>query len=168
MTPKIYDRAKIVYEENVQWGEHIVIDDFVFIVAKAETVLGDHVHIASFSSVTGGGVCHIGSYTAISSGVRIFTGTEDLRGDSLFGAEIPDEYRRPVRSFVVIGKHCLIGANSVILPGVTIPEGVVIGALSLVRMGSPLSPWGVYGGNPLRYLRDRPKGRILEMAAENG
>jgi acetyltransferase-like isoleucine patch superfamily enzyme len=51
---------------------------------------------------------------------------------------------------VVICKDAKIGANSVILPGVTIGEGVIIGALSLVKF-NVIS--GVWAGNPLRRIK---------------
>ncbi|MBI2013523.1 MAG: acyltransferase [Candidatus Colwellbacteria bacterium] len=38
---------------------------------------------------------------------------------------------------VVLKKNCKIGANSVILPGVTIGENAVIGAMSLVKSDIP-------------------------------
>jgi len=43
----------------------------------------------------------------------------------------------------------------VVLPGVTIGEGTVVGAFSFVRKS--LKPWGIYIGNPLRYVKKRSK-----------
>lgn len=166
MPAKVYPMAKLVYPENIVCGCGVVIDDFAFIVSKGPTQLGDFVHVASFTSITGGGECVVGAYSALSSGVRILTGTEDLSGESLFGAAIPVPYRNPIRSGVKIGKHCLIGANTVILPGAVIPDGVVVGAMSLVLQDSHLQPWSIYAGCPVRRLRTRPKGRVLELEAE--
>ena len=59
----------------------------------------------------------------------------------------------------------MIGANSVVLPGVVIPEGVVVGAMSLVLQDTVLKPWTIYAGSPVRALRARPSARILELAA---
>lgn len=160
----VYARARLCYPENIVLGDHVTIDDFVFVVAKNLVKIGSYVHIASFTSITGGGVFIINDYSTLSSGVRIFTGTEDLSG--MVGATIPEPYRKARRSYVHIGKHCMVGANSVILPGVTIPDGVVIGAMSLVLEDTELAPWAVYAGSPVRWLRKRKRERILELERE--
>jgi len=51
---------------------------------------------------------------------------------------------------VVIGQNVLIGANSTILAGVTIGDGAVIGAMSLVNRDVPAG--AVVGGVPIREL----------------
>ena len=161
--PTVYPLAKLVYIENIKFGLRVIIDDFVFIVAKLPVYLGDFTHIASYTSITGGGVFSLGDYSTLSSGVRILTGTEDIDTPGLLGSAIPEGYRKPLRSEVHIGRHCMVGANSVVLPGATIPDGVVIGAMSLVRENSKLSPWSIWAGNPLRHFRDRPRDKILAM-----
>lgn len=54
---------------------------------------------------------------------------------------------RPVR----IGRNAWIGFEAVILPGVTIGEGAVIGARSVVV--EPVPPFTVVAGNPARVVR---------------
>jgi galactoside O-acetyltransferase len=160
----VYPMAKLVYPENIVFGRNVIIDDFVFIVSKQATYLGDYTHIASFTSITGGGAFMLGACSTLSSGVRILTGTEELAEPSLLGAAIPAPYRTPIRSFVKIGKHCMIGANAVVLPGVNIPDGVVIGAASLVLEDAKLDPWGIYAGSPVKFIRKRPRDAILALA----
>ena len=165
-TVTIYELAKLVYPENIIFGHHVIIDDFVFIVAKKPVKIGNYVHIASFASITGGERFSIGDYSTLSSGARIFTGTEDVHGYSLLGAAIPAPYREPIRSHVLIGKHCMVGANSVILPGVTIPDGTVVGAMSLVLQDTILEPWGIYAGCPVRLLGSRSSMTIHALEAK--
>ena len=57
------------------------------------------------------------------------------------------------RAPITIGRFVVIGANSVVLPGVTIGEGAAIGAGSVVTRD--LEPWGVYIGNKKIRERDR-------------
>ncbi len=52
---------------------------------------------------------------------------------------------------VTIKRNARIGANSVILPGVTIGEDAVVGALSLVKDDVPASE--VWGGVPARRIK---------------
>ena len=162
----IYPWAKLVYPENITLGHHVIIDDFVFIVAKKPVKIGNYVHIASFASITGGEEFSMGDYSTLSSGARIFTGTEDVHGYSLLGAAIPAPYRKAIRLPVSIGKHCMVGANSVILPGVFIPDGVVVGAMSLVLQDTILAPWSVYAGCPVRLLRSQSSSVIRALEAE--
>lgn len=58
-----------------------------------------------------------------------------------------DEYRI---GDVVIGDEVMIGANSTILPGVTIGDGAVVSAATLVNRDIP--PGAFAGGNPVRII----------------
>jgi acetyltransferase-like isoleucine patch superfamily enzyme len=58
-----------------------------------------------------------------------------------------DKYRT---GQVIIGKGVLIGANTTILPGVTIGDGAVISACSLVNKDVPAG--GFVGGVPAKVL----------------
>jgi acetyltransferase-like isoleucine patch superfamily enzyme len=159
----VWPLAKIINSERISIGDSVIIDDFVLLSAGAGIRLGSFVHISSFSLVTGGGTLVMEDFAGI-SGSRVFTGTDDFLGGSLTGPTIPSEFRKPVRSFVHIGRHAVIGSNSVILPGVTIGEGATIGANSLVT--KDCDPWTVYVGSPARPLKPRPKDRILELETE--
>ena len=57
----------------------------------------------------------------------------------------------------------IIGAGTVVLPGVEIGEGTAVGAQGLVTRS--LEPWGVYAGCPVRRLKDRPQD-LLEQEAD--
>lgn len=52
---------------------------------------------------------------------------------------------------VIIGDGVLIGANTTILPGVTIGDGAVVAAGSIVHKDVPAGAF--VGGNPLRELK---------------
>lgn len=51
---------------------------------------------------------------------------------------------------IVVGNNVMIGAGSIILPGVIIEDNVIVAAGSVVTKN--LSGGGVYGGNPAKYL----------------
>lgn len=51
---------------------------------------------------------------------------------------------------IVIGDEVMIGANSTILPGVTIGDGAVVSAGTLVHKDVP--PGAFVGGNPMRVI----------------
>lgn len=69
-----------------------------------------------------------------------------------FGAVIlSHDMTRNLRLDTRIGARCFIGAHSIVLPGVSIGDGVVVGAGSVVTKNVP--PNVVVAGNPARILR---------------
>lgn len=55
---------------------------------------------------------------------------------------------------VKIGKNCLIGAHSVVFPGTTIGNNVVLGALSSTHVGQDLEAGWIYMGNPAQKFKE--------------
>jgi galactoside O-acetyltransferase len=161
---QIWPQAKIISPEVISIGDSVIVDDFVLLMGGRSTILGSFIHISSFTSVIGGGELVMEDFTTVSSGIRLFTGTDDFLGGSLVNSAIPHPYRLPIRTFVHIKKHAVVGANSVVLPGVTIGEGVAIGANSLVN--KDCEPWTIYYGSPAKPMRSRPKEKILELEAQ--
>ena len=154
----VYDGAKIIGRENIQFGSPVLVDDFTLIVARDPVILGDYVHIACFSSITGGERIEIGPFSAISQGARLLTGTDDFIHGGFGNSTVPTEYRNALRAPITVGRFCIVGANAVVLPGVSIGEGAVVGAGSVVTRD--LEPWGVYIGN--RRHRERDRDAVLE------
>lgn len=160
----IWSMTKIVSPEVISIGDSVIIDDFVFLMGGKKTTIGSFVHIASFTSIIGGGEFLMEDFAGLSSGVRVYTGNEDYLGGRLTNPAVPFPYRVPIRSYVRIKKHAIIGANTVILPPVVIGEGAAIGANSLVK--KDCKPWTIYVGSPAKELQPRPRERILELEAQ--
>ena len=59
-----------------------------------------------------------------------------------------------------LGEFSIVGAGSVIMPGVILAEGTSIGAMSLVVTNT--TSWSIYIGNPAKKLKDRKKD-LLEL-----
>lgn len=146
--------------ENISLGDHVRIDAFASIVASGPVTLGNHVHIASFSSLAGGEGITFGDFAGLSQGVQVYTRSDDYTGRHLTNPTVPAQFTGVKKGAVVLGRHVIVGAGTVILPGVTIGEGTAVGALSLVTKS--LEPWGIYHGNPAKFLRARSK-RLLEL-----
>lgn len=85
--------------------------------------------------------------------MTIYSGSDDYSGKSLTNPTVPKEFLNVTVKPVSIGRHVIIGAGSVVLPGVTIGEGASVGALSLVTKS--LEEWGVYMGAPAKRLKRR-------------
>ena len=158
---RIYGQARVLSPETISIGNSVIIDDFVFLAGGKSTTIGSFVHIAAFTSIVGGGELVMEDFAGLSGGVRIYTGNEDYLGGSLTNPAVPSPWRVAYRSAVRLGKHAIVGANSVILPDVELGEGAVVGANSLVTKSC--DPWTVYAGSPARPIKARPKERILAL-----
>lgn len=151
----ISDKASFYNPANISIGNNIRIDDFCILSAgKGGIELGDIVHIACHATLIGDAKIKIGSLCGISSKTAIYSTNDDYSGHSLQGGKlIQEKYRDPIIKPVIFEDYTIVGAMSVVLPGVTIREGSVVGALSFVRKS--LKPWGIYTGNPLRFVKKR-------------
>ena len=155
---KTYEYTKIIGIDNIKFGHDIIIDDFTFIYATTPMSFGNFVHIASFSSIIGGAELVVEDFVAISHGARILTSTDDFKDWGFGNSTVPLKFRNVTRKPIHIGRFCIIGANSVVLPGVSIGEGAMVGANSVVTRD--LLPWGVYIGN--RRISERNKDAVLK------
>lgn len=93
--------------------------------------------------------CNLFDFDLLDVGDDSFIG-----GDAVVIAHVGEAGRlrlRPVR----IGRGCTVGQSSVVLPGATIEDGAILGALSLLPKGRTLPAGSVWGGNPLERLDDR-------------
>ncbi len=65
-----------------------------------------------------------------------------------------------VRQKIRIGRHCTIGQYTTVFPGAAIGDNCHVGAMSLVPKGAVLESNAVYGGVPVRKIKDlRPGDR---------
>jgi galactoside O-acetyltransferase len=158
---KLYPLTKIVRSHVITIGSHVIIDDFVFLDGGIRTTIGDYVHIAAFTSIMGGGEFVMEDFAGLSGGVRVYTAHESYLGEYLTNPTVPAPYRGVERQEVIMRKHSLVGANSVVLPGVEIGEGAAVGALSLVTQD--LAPWTVYAGIPAKPIKERDKDNMLRL-----
>lgn len=76
---------------------------------------------------------------------------------------VPDEYKKASRAAVRIKGHVIIGAGSVVLPGVTLGFGSAVGALSLVR--DDVDEGVVVAGTPAKPIGRRDTARLIALEA---
>lgn len=156
---KISDKASIYNCDQIEIGDYSRIDDFCILSGNVK--IGRYCHITPMCLVAGGtpGITFL-DFSAIAYGVKIFAQSDDYSGGSLTNSLIPKKYKNEIFRPVTLGKHVIVGANSTILPGVSISEGCSVGAMSLVNKST--DPWGIYFGIPARRIKDRKK-NILEL-----
>jgi len=146
----------IFFTENVSIGDNVRIDDYSIIVASREPViLNSNVNFASFCYLAGSEGIEIEEFSTFAPGVMLFSGSDDYSGNKLTGATVPKKYMGGEHGKIIIKKHCILGAQTVVLPNIKIGEGVAVGAMSLVN--KDLFEWGVYAGTPVRRIKERSK-----------
>ncbi len=159
---KIAKNCTILGLHNISIGDNVIIDAFCSIIAtgSGELKLGSFIHIGAYCHLLANDGIDIQDFSGLSQGVKIYSKTDDYSGNSMTNPTIPSKYKSIKKGKVTIEKHVIIGANSVILPNVTIGEGVSVGALSLVSTN--LESWTMYFGNPLKKFFKRSK-KLLEL-----
>ncbi len=161
---RISDKASFYGCGNISIGDDVRIDDFCVLSAGPGGIcIGKNVHVAVFSSLIGAERIVLEDFSNISSRVSIYSNTDDFSGECMTNPTIPERFVNVRKAAVVVGRHVVIGAGTVILPGVTLGEGVAVGALSLVK--DDLEDFGVYAGVPVRYIRPRSR-KVLEVEKE--
>jgi dTDP-4-amino-4,6-dideoxy-D-glucose acyltransferase len=164
----ISSNVEIRRPQLVSVGNHVAIDTGFYISTAAE--IGDYTHIAPYVHIIGSakGLLRMGHFTNISLGGKIICGSDSFLGEGLISAPgLPEEFRDTLKiEPVVFENFANTGANVTILPGVTLKEGSVIGANSLVTKDT--EPWTIYAGSPAKPIKIRRKDKMIEYAKRLG
>lgn len=156
--------ALINNPSNISIGNNVRIDAFCILSAGNEPfILEDYIHISAGTMIYGQYGFHMKPFTNVSVGCKIFTQSDSFSGDFMIGPTVPIKYRGVYGAPLVLEKHSVIGAGSIILPGSIIQEGVAIGANSLVK--GECRAWSIYAGSPVKFIKERSK-RVLEYEEE--
>ena len=147
---------RIISGRNISVGEYTWIDAYTSLGALFGAIsIGKRVHIAPHSIINAGidGV-EIQDYVAIGAGSQIYGHSEmPKEGKRMSGPMIPWRYKAYTSGKVTLKKDCFLGPRSIILPGVTVGEGAVVGAGSVINCD--VAPWTIVFGTPARVIGKR-------------
>lgn len=156
---KISDRASIYNADKIEIGDFSRIDDFC--VVSGNIKIGRNVHITPQCLLAGGipGLL-IEDFATLAYGVKVFTQSDDYSGATMTNSTVPKQYKNELMLPVRIGRHSIVGAGAIIMPGVEVSEGNSIGANALVLKST--ESWSIYVGSPAKKIKDR-KNELLEL-----
>lgn len=159
---RISRKASIYSPELMTLGNHVRIDDFC--IVSGSVCLGNYVHIGAYSALFGAEGIEMADYSGLSSRVSIYTVSDEYVGHGMTNPTVPMALRRPKKGRVRLERHVIIGAGTIVLPGVTIGEGAAVGALSLV--GGSVAAWKIASGIPAKPRADRKRDQIEAFAKQ--
>ena len=153
--------VRIRYPELVEIGDDVIIDDFTYISTPLR--IESCVHIAAGCKLIGGrdSSITIGEFSTLAPNVVLAAGSDDYVS-GIASPIVPRKYKGSVEiGAIVLGRHCIVGANSTVLPNVSLNNGAAVGAQSLVK--SNLEQWSLYAGVPAKFIKPRQKDEILRL-----
>lgn len=150
----ISEKASIYRPSVIEIGSDVRIDDFCILSPGDDGIsIGNFIHIGCQSTLIGRGHIKLKDYSNISSKVSIYSSNDDYSGEWMTNPMVPTKFTNVTDAPVVIGKHTIIGASSVILPGVTIGDYCSVGSLSLVK--ESIEDGWIVAGSPCRKIKKR-------------
>ena len=163
---RISRNCAIIGAQNVRIGSHVRIDDYVVISAGSGSLqVGNHVHIAAGAYLGCAGGITLADFSGISHGAKLYSASDDYSGSALTNPTVPKKYLDVDVAPVALGRHAIVGAGSIVLPGVILSEGTAVGAMTLIKRGFKTDDWAVYFGAPARKVADRSKALLALEAA---
>lgn len=147
-----------IYNPNlVNIGNNVRIDDFCILSGTIN--LGSFIHVGAYCGLYGDSSITLEDFSGLSARVLVYSSSEDYSGKYMTNPTVDEEFTNSIRIPVLIQKHSIIGAGSILLPGVIIKEGCAIGAASLVNKST--DPWGIYAGVPIKLIKLRSKDVLI-------
>jgi virginiamycin A acetyltransferase len=156
----IPSQPSIVFLKNVVTNPQIEVGDYTYYhsfddplsfeqnVRYAFPFIGDKLVIGRFCAIASGA-------TFMLNGGNHLTESVSTYPFAIFGAgwesAMPKAW--PNRGDIIVGNDVWIGFDAMLMPGVTIGDGAVIAAKSVVTADVP--PYATVGGNPARVIRFR-------------
>jgi acetyltransferase-like isoleucine patch superfamily enzyme len=158
--------AEIFQPQNIFATDYVFIDHHVTLDAMAGRIeIGRRIHIAPYALITGvGGGVYLGDYVGVGAFARIYSHSEaPIDGKRMSGPMIPESMKGMITAPVRVEKDGLIGTGAVILPGVTVGEGAIVAANSVVLAGTQIRPWTIWAGTPAKMVGLRKKVTVADI-----
>ncbi len=168
---KLYMRKKIKFGDGVNIENNVIIDA----LSKDGVSIGNNVKIGDFTRILctgtikniGSGIkignnCGVGENCFFGAAGGIEIGNDVIMGQNVrfhsenhnySNLELPIRLQGVTNKGIKIGNNCWIGSGAVFLDGVSVGDGCVIGANTLVNKSIPDN--SIVAGNPVRIIKSR-------------
>lgn len=162
----------ICFLKNVITAPNIFVGDYTYYDDPVDPTAFERNNVL-FNWPEFGDKLIIGKFCAIASGVKFIMGSANHRTSSVttypfnvFGgawaqATPPHLSQLPFKGDTTIGSDVWIGRESIIMPGVSIGDGAIVAAYSVVTKN--VEPYTVVGGNPARPLKKRFHDELIAL-----
>ena len=151
-------KASLYGTKGMQIGDNVRIDDFC--ILSGEITLGSNIHIGAYSALYGSMGIELENNTGISPRSTLFSAMDDFGGDFMIGPIHPQKFTHVTGGRILLKQYSQIGVNCIVFPNVTLEEGSVAGAMSLINKSLPA--WTISAGIPARVIRERSR-RLLSL-----
>lgn len=147
-------------------GEGSRIDcQTILSVGPAGMEIGRYCHVAAGCYLFGGsGRIKLGDYCFLGARSTVYTATDDLAGDCLTGPQLQSWQRNVRTGDVTFEDFAGTGTGVLILPGATLYEGSILGALSMLTKDIPAWSVVVGTGRGQRVIRVRDAAKVRALA----
>lgn len=132
-------------------GQHVYLNTGSEFLSPQSLRIAGGLHVGRFCQIDARGGITIGTNVVIASHVLLITADHDFRDPGFIGR----------LGAITIGDRVWIGSRAMILKGVTIGEGAVVAAGSVVTHDIP--PWTVVAGAPALCVSSRPDHQTYEI-----
>lgn len=145
----VIDHPQISVGDYTYYDDFDTVDNFQRNVRYLFDFTGDHLRIGKFCMIASG-------VEFIMNGANHLANATTTYPFAIFGGDWQDAMAGktyPKKGDITIGNDVWIGYRAAIMPGITIGDGAIIGAFSVVTRDVP--PYSIVGGNPAQLIRER-------------
>lgn len=164
---------QVCFIQNTVSNPNIIIGDYTYYDDPEDSENFERNVLYHFPFV--GDRLIVGKFCALARGVKfIMNGANHkMKGFSTYpffafqnGWEnvAPQPGEIPYKGDTIVGNDVWIGYEAVIMPGVTVGDGAIVAAKSVVV--SDVAPYTIVGGNPAKCIRQRFSDEIIQSLVE--
>ncbi len=155
----ISKKSSIYSPQKISIGNNVRIDDYC--ILSGNITIKNNVHISAYTGLYGGGEIIIGNYSGCSQRCTLISASDDFSGEYMIGAVIDDSFKNVNYGKIELEDYVQLGSGTIVLPDVTIKEGAVVGAMSLVNRN--IESWTINYGIPCRRKKERSKKLLAKV-----
>lgn len=145
-------------DSSGEWRPKTRISDTAFFYHQENIKISNNVFVGHYTIIDGTGGLEIGEGTQLAAWAGIFTHSSHI-AIRIYGKHYQDVPESEKQGYaiknVIIGKYVFIGARALVLPGVSIGDGALVEAGSIVR--KDVNAFDIVSGNPAEVVGDTRK-----------